>query len=86
MTQIADLIGTLNHYLEAQRQLNECRLQATGNVEYYSYSYQQDFTLAEKGLERALNDYIDQRVAEKLAQLRLPTNDLSHVGAMSAVG
>lgn len=69
MIKIVDLIGTLSNYLEAQRQLDQCRLRATGNVEYYSYDYIQDLKLAEKGLEQALNDYIDQRVTEKIEHL-----------------
>ena len=69
MIKIADLIGTLSNYLEAQRQLDQCRRRATGNVEYYSYGYIQDLKLAEKDLEQALNGYIDQRVAEKIEHL-----------------
>ena len=69
MIKITDLIGTLSNYLEAQRQLDQCRRRATGNIEYYSYSYAQDLKLAEKDLEQALNRYIDQRVAEKIEHL-----------------
>jgi len=69
MIKIADLIGMLSNYLEAQRQLDQCRRRATGNVEYYSYGYIQDLKLAEKDLEQALNGYIDQRVAEKIGHL-----------------
>ncbi|HLE27291.1 MAG TPA: hypothetical protein VI793_04190 [Anaerolineales bacterium] len=69
MIKIADLIGMLSNYLEAQRQLDQCRRRATGNVEYYSYGYIQDLKLAEKDLEQALNGYIDQRVAEKIEHL-----------------
>jgi hypothetical protein len=72
MIKIANLIGTLSTFLEAQRQLEQCRLRATGNVEYFSYSYIQDLELAEKDLEQALNGYIDQRVAEKVERLNTP--------------
>ena len=72
MIKIVDLIGTLSNYLEAQRQLDQCRQRATGDVEYYSYGYIQDLKLAEKDLEQALNDYIDQRVAEKVERLNTP--------------
>ena len=72
MIKIADLIGMLSNYLEAQRQLDQCRRRATGNVEYYSYGYIQDLKLAEKDLEQALNGYIDQRVAEKVERLNTP--------------
>lgn len=72
MIKIADLIGTLSKYLEAQRQLAQCRKRATGDVEYYSYGYIQDMKLAEKELEQALNGYIDQRVAEKVERLDTP--------------
>ena len=72
MIKIADLIGMLSNYLEAQRQLDQCRRRATGNVEYYSYGYIQDLKLAEKDLEQALNSYIDQRVAEKVERLNTP--------------
>jgi len=63
---IAELIGSLSTYREAQRQLALCRGRATGDVEYYSYGYVQDLKLAEKDLEQTLNGYIDQRVAEKI--------------------
>ncbi len=72
MIKIVDLIGTLSNYLEAQRQLDQCRWRATGDVEYYSYGYIQDLKLAEKDLEQALNGYIDQRVAEKVEPLNTP--------------
>ncbi len=71
MIKIVDLIGTLSNYLEAQRQLDQCRQRATGDVEYYSYGYTQDLKLAEKVLEQALNAYIDQRVAEKIEHLNM---------------
>ncbi len=69
MIKLADLIGTLSHYLEAQRQLAACRATATGDVDYYSYSYAADMDLAEQALARALNGYIGQRVAEELKRL-----------------
>lgn len=69
MIKIVDLIGTLSNYLERQRQLDEARRRATGDVDYYSYGYIQDFNRAERELEQALNAYIDQRVAEKLEPL-----------------
>ena len=42
------------------------RLDARGEIEYYSFGYLQDFRVAEAGLERVLNSYIDQRIAERL--------------------
>jgi hypothetical protein len=72
MIKIADLIGALSKYLEAQHQLEQCRKRATGNVEYYSHGYVQDQMLAEKDLAEALNGYIDQRVAEKVGRLNMP--------------
>jgi hypothetical protein len=66
MIKIADLIGTLSHYLEAQRQLEKCRQHATGDIDYYSYGYIQALKQTEATLEQTLNDYIDQRIAEKL--------------------
>jgi len=81
MIKIVDLIGTLSNYLEAQRQLDQCRQRATGDVEYYSYGYIQDLKLAEKDLEQALNDYIDQRVAEKVERLNTPLPRLSPLPA-----
>jgi hypothetical protein len=69
MIRITDLVGALSHYLERQRRLAECRQRATGDVEYYAYVYIQEFRVAEMELERALNTYIDQRVAEKLGAL-----------------
>ncbi|MGH8857501.1 MAG: hypothetical protein ACREXG_05665 [Polaromonas sp.] len=72
MIKIADLIGTLSKYLEAQRQLVQCRKRATGDVEYYCYGYAQDLKRAEETLAQALNDYIDQRIAEKMVHRDLP--------------
>jgi hypothetical protein len=84
MINIAELVGALSKYLEAQRQLELCRQQATGDVEYYSYGYTQDLKQAEANLEQQLNDFIDQRVDEKMAnrdylhQARVPA-DISMV-------
>jgi len=72
MIKITDLIGTLSHYLEAQRQLETCRQHATGDIDYYSYGYLQDFKQTEVTLEQTLNDYIDQRISEKLSPRNLP--------------
>ena len=66
MVRIADIVGSLSHCFEAQRELELCRRRAQGDVEYFSYSYQQDFKQAQMDLEHALNVYIDQRVAQKL--------------------
>ena len=73
MIKIADLISTLSDYQEAKRQLDQCRHKATGDVEYYCYSYIQDLERAELDLAKALNLYIDQRVAEEIARLTLET-------------
>ncbi len=80
MIKIADLIGTLGKYLEAQRQLEQCRKHATGDVDYYSYSYAQDLKQAEETLKQTLNGYIDQRIAEKMVP-----RDLLHQAAVPAV-
>jgi hypothetical protein len=69
---IAELIGSLSIYREAQHQLALCRGRATGDVEYFSYGYIQDLKLAEKELEQRLNTYIDQRVAERFERLVTP--------------
>jgi len=69
MIAIADLANSLNGYFEAQRQLEQCRQRATGDVEYYSYSYVQDFEKAAAALAQALDAYVDQRIQ---AQLALP--------------
>jgi hypothetical protein len=72
MIKIADFVGSLSHCLEAQRELEQCRLHASGDVEYYSYSYVQDVKRAEEHLEQILDAYIDQRVAQKIEQLKTP--------------
>ena len=59
MVRIADIVGSLSHCFEAQRELELCRRRAQGDVEYFSYSYQQDFKQAQMDLEHALNVYID---------------------------
>lgn len=69
MIKLADLMRTFSNFFERQRQLDECRRHATGDVEYYAYSFIQDLQLAEKELEQTLNAYIDQRVVEKLEHL-----------------
>ena len=68
MIKIADLISTLSEYLEAKRELEKCRGIATGDVEYYCYSYHRDLEHAEQALETALNGYIHQRIAEDVRQ------------------
>jgi hypothetical protein len=65
MIKISDVIAKLSQYQVAQRELELCRQRATGDVEYYSFSYQQDFKQAEEGLEQTLNAYIDQRIAQR---------------------
>lgn len=72
MIKITDLIGTLSHYLETQHQLELCRERATGDSDYYSYSYLQNFKQAEATLEQTFNNYIDQRIAEKQLPRDLP--------------
>lgn len=78
MIAIADLANSLNGYFEAQRQLEQCRQRATGDVEYYSYSYVRDFEKAAAALAQALDAYVDQRIQAQLAlpaqlpQARLP--------------
>ena len=67
MIKIADLIGVLSKYLESQRQLEQCRKHATGDVEYYSYGYAQDLKRAEANVEQVLNDFIDHRIEAKMA-------------------
>ena len=69
MIKVAELIGALTEYLEAKRGLDQCRRVATGDVEYYCYGYRQDYERAEQALDKALNGYIDQRVAEKIEHL-----------------
>jgi hypothetical protein len=67
MIAIADLAYSLNGYFEAQRQLEACRQRATGDVEYYAYSYIREFEHAEAALTQALDAYVDQRIQAHLA-------------------
>ena len=67
MIKIADIVGKLNQYQTAQKELALCRQRATGDIEYYSYSYRQDLKQAEESLEQTLNAYIDQRIAQRQA-------------------
>ena len=67
MIKIADIVGKLNQYQTAQQELALCRQRATGDVEYYSFSYRQEFKQAEESLEQTLNAYIDQRIAQRQA-------------------
>ena len=77
MIAVADLANSLNGYFEAQRQLEQCRQRATGNVEYYSYSYIKEFDQAEAALARMLNSYVDQRIQAQLAlPVQLPHTQL----------
>ena len=72
MIKIADLMGSMDHFFEAQRKLEECRQHAIGDVDYFSFSFSQDLKQAETDLEQKLNAFIDQRVAQKLEQGKLP--------------
>jgi hypothetical protein len=72
MTKIADLVSALDHVVEAERKLAECRRQASGDVDYFSFSFVQDLKEAETDLEQTLNAYIDQRLAQKLEQFKMP--------------
>ncbi len=65
MIKISDIVGKLSQYQAAQRELELCRQRATGDVEYYSFSYLQDFKQAEENLEQTFNAYIDQRIAQR---------------------
>jgi hypothetical protein len=67
MIKIADIVGRLNQYQAAHRELELCRQRATGDVEYYSFSYRRDFEQAADSLEQTLNAYIDQRIAQRQA-------------------
>ena len=73
MIKITDLLGAFSQCVEARRQLVLCRQRATGNVDYYSYGYQQDLTAAEAHLEATLDAYIDQRLEEKAERRSVPT-------------
>ena len=65
MIKISDVVRKLNQYSVAQRELELCQQRATGDVEYYSFSYLEDFKQAEERLEQTLNAYIDQRIAQR---------------------
>ncbi len=78
MVKIAEIVGSLSHYLAAQSELEQCRPRAAGDVEYYSYSFVQDFKRAEEDLEKTLNAYIDQRVGQKIEGLN-PTNSFGQL-------
>jgi len=67
MIKISDVIAKLNQYQAAQQELALCRQRATGDVEYYSFSYVHDAQQAEASLEQTLNAYIDQRIAQRQA-------------------
>jgi hypothetical protein len=73
MIKIADILASLRHCVDAQRNLEQTRKRATGDVEYFSYSFVQDLKQAEADLEQILNAYIDQRVSQKLEQLKTPS-------------
>jgi hypothetical protein len=72
MTKIGELMGSMDHFFEAQRKLEECRQQASGDVDYFSFSFAQDLKQAETELEQKLNAYIDQRVAQKAELGKMP--------------
>jgi hypothetical protein len=69
MMDIANLMGTMSRYLDTQRELAQCRAVATGDADYYSYSYRLAAEQAEQALANALNSYIDQRMAEAVQPL-----------------
>ena len=73
MIKMADIVASLRHCLAAQRELEQCRARATGDVEYFSYNYVQDLNQAETELEQTLNAYIDQRVALGIERLNTPS-------------
>jgi len=72
MVKISDLIVSLDRVVAAQDKLADCRKHAAGNVDYFSFSFVQDVKEAEAVLEQTLNAYIDQRLAQKLEQLKMP--------------
>lgn len=72
MIQITDVMNSLSRFQTAQQALALCRQRAQGDVEYFSFSFMQDFKQAGDDLEQTLNAYIDQRVAHKLEQLKTP--------------
>jgi len=67
MIEITDVVNTLTGYMEAQRQLEQCRQRASGNVDYYSYSFAHALAEAEAAFRHALDGYVDQRVAAHFA-------------------
>jgi hypothetical protein len=69
MMKISDIVGSLINHLDAQHELEQCRRRATGDAEYFSYGYVQDFKQAEMDLENTLNAYIDQRVEQRIENL-----------------
>jgi hypothetical protein len=73
MIKIADLVGSLGHVVAAQRKLAESRQHASGDVDYYTFSFVQDLKQAETDLEQTLNAYIDQRLAQKMEHLIMPS-------------
>jgi hypothetical protein len=70
MIKMADITGALSRYYDAQRELEHCRRRATGDVEYFSFSFVQDLKRAERDLEQTLNAYIDQRIAQRIETLQ----------------
>ena len=73
MIKIAHLVGSLGRVVAAQRKLAESRQHASGDVDYYTFSFVQDLKQAETDLEQTLNAYIDQRLAQKMEQLKMPS-------------
>jgi len=67
MIEITDVVSTLTGYIEAQRQLEQCRQRASGNADYYAYSYVRTLAEAEAAFRHALDGYVDQRVAAHIA-------------------
>lgn len=70
MILISDLVSSLSRCLVAQRELEQCRQHAIGDVEYYSHGYVHVSQQAEEDFEQTLNAYIDQRVAQKSGQFQ----------------
>ena len=70
MIKISDVVTKLSQYQTAQGELALCRQRATGDAEYYSFSYVEDLKQAEESLEQTLNAYIDQRIAQRQAPAR----------------
>ena len=70
MIKISDVVTKLSQYQTAQGELALCRQRATGDAEYYSFSYVEDLKQAEESLEQTLNAYIDQRIAQRQAPER----------------